>query len=284
MNLKRVVIVLAIVAVVGLLYWPVFRWLVQSWLSDPYYSHGFLIPLVSGFFVWTKRRELRGGKPSGAGVFVITLGAFLYVLGFVWGMRFLSAFSLLIMLSGASFSFLGTRATRAMVFPLCFLIFMIPPPFMADLAFRLQTISVNSSAWLLEAVGVSVVSVGPEIHLGDTVFTIGLPCSGISALVAMLALTAVYVYLLKGPTYRRALLFVIAFPLAILANTLRIASIIMVADYRSVDAAMGFYHDVSSPLFFLIAFLFLVLLGRIIGCRLSPTDSMEKRGDSSSPV
>ncbi|MEE8469713.1 MAG: archaeosortase/exosortase family protein, partial [Dehalococcoidia bacterium] len=111
MNLKRVVAILAIVAVVGLLYWPVFRWLVQSWLSDPYYSHGFLVPLVSGFFVWTKRRQLRGGEPSGTGVFVITLGAFLYVLGFVWGMRFLSAFSLLIVLSGASFSFLGTRAT-----------------------------------------------------------------------------------------------------------------------------------------------------------------------------
>ena len=268
MKRKTIFIVLVAIAVIGLLYWPTIRWLVQSWISNSYYSHGFLVPLIAGFIVWTKRSQLKAGDPSIIGAFVVTLGALAYIQGLVWAMRFLSAFSLLIVLSGLSLLFFGTRATRAIMFPLSFLIFMIPLPFIQELGFSLQTISIHSSAWLVRVLGLTVTTVGPEIHFGDTVFTIGLPCSGINTLIALLALAAVYVYLLSGSIYKRAILFVIAFPLAIGANILRISSLILIAKYHSVEAASGFYHDISSPLFFLIAFLFLILFGRILGCRL----------------
>ena len=89
-----------------------------------------------------------------------------------------------------------------------------------------------------------------------------------------MSLTAVYAYLLRGPVYKRAILFMIALPMAILANILRIVSIILVANYRGAEAATGLFHDISSPLFFLLAFLCLILLGRILGCRLRlPTGS-----------
>lgn len=268
MKLKTIAIPLAIVAFLTLFYWPIFRWLVQSWLSNPYYSHGFLVPLVAGFFVWTKRHELKRKEPPIIGAFVLALGAYAYILGFVWDMRFLCAFSLLIVLSGVVLSLFGTKAIRSIVFPLCFLIFMIPLPFLQEIGFSLQSISVHSSAWFLGVMGLSVTTVGAEIHLGDTAFTIGLPCSGINTLIALLALAAVYAYLLTGPVYKRGILFAIALPIAILANVLRITSVILVANYHGTDVAMGFFHDFSSVLFFLIAFLCLVLLGRLLGCKL----------------
>jgi exosortase len=268
MKLKKITIPLVIVVLVALFYWPTFRWLVQSWLSNSYYTHGFLVPLITGFFIWTKRHELKTREPSIIGAFVLALGALVYIIGFVWDMRFLSAISLMIVLSGVVFLFFGTRAMRSIVFPLCFLIFMIPLPFIQEIGFYLQTISVHSSAWLLTAVGLPVTTIGPEIHLGDVTFTIGLPCSGINTLIALLALAAVYVYLLTGPFYKRAILFVSAFPLAILANVLRIASIILVANSCGEETAMGWFHDLSSPLFFIIAFLCLVLIGRLLRCRL----------------
>ncbi|MDY6892436.1 MAG: exosortase/archaeosortase family protein [Chloroflexota bacterium] len=270
--MKRRSIIITVVATASLvlLYWPTFRWLFQAWLSNPYYSHGFLVPVVSGFFVWTKRSELKGKEPSITGAFVLALGAFVYILGFVWGMRFLCALSLLIVLSGLSLSFFGTRATRAMAFPLCFLLFMIPPPFIQETGFFLQSISVTSAAWLLSVAGLPVTTAGPEIHLGDTTFTIGLPCSGINTLIALLALAAVYAYVLKGPIYKRVIILVVAFPIAVLANILRVVSIILVANYHSIEAASGLFHDLSSPIFFVIAFLGLLGLGRILGCRLSP--------------
>jgi exosortase len=300
MNLKRAAIVLTVAAVLILVYWPTLRWLVNSWLSNPYYSHGFLVPLVSGFFVWTKRRELRGGEPSIAGAFVITAGAFLYIMGFAWAMRFLPAISLPVVLGGISLSFLGIRATKAILFPLCFLIFMMPLPPIQEMGYTLQEWSVHSSAWILSTLGLSVTTVGPEIHLEDTVFTIGLACSGINSLIAMMALAAVYTFVLVEPFHNRAVrlaaavptgplgdrlrlvsiklmanyparafLFAAAFPMALLGNILRIVSIILIANYWGVDAASGLYHDISSPLFFILSFLLLMLLGRIIGCKLA---------------
>jgi exosortase len=202
------------------------------------------------------------------GVYVLALGVLLYVLGLAWAIRFLTAVSLLVVLGGLSLSVVGTKSTRAIIFPIFFLIFMIPLPFMQELGFTLQKISVDSSAWLLNIFGLSVTTTGPDIHLGDIIFTIGLPCSGINTLIALLALAAVYTYLLSGPFYKKFMLFAFAFPLAILANILRITSIITVAKYHGVEVATGFYHDLSSPLFFILAFLFLILLSRILKCRI----------------
>ena len=271
MKLKAVAVSLAVIVFVVLLYWPTFRWLVLSWLSNPYYSHGFLVPLVSGFFVWIKRDEIKMVEPSIVGAFILMVGASAYILGFVWDMRFLSALSLLIVLGGLSLSFLGIKATRAMIFPLCFLIFMIPLLFINEIGFYLQSISVSCSAWILENVGLPITVASPEIHVGDTVFTIGLPCSGINTVIALMTLAAIYAYIIRGAVYKRALLFVVALPIAILANILRVTSIILVANYRGVESAMGLFHDVSSPVFFLLAFLCLVLIGRVLGCRLGST-------------
>lgn len=268
MMLKRVVAPLSIIAFLAVLYYPVGHWLVQCWLSNPYYTHGFLIPLVSGFIIWMKRGELKQAKPSNIGAVVLALGMLIYILGFVWDMRFLSAFSFLIVLGGLILYFYGTKVTQSVAFSLGFLIFMIPLPFLDHVGYRLQSFSVDHSASLLETMGLPITTSGTEILLRDTAFNIGLPCSGMNSLIALLALAAVFAYLLTGPVYKRAIVFIAALPIAILANTLRIASIILVANYHGTEFATGFFHSLSSLLFFFIAFLFLVLCSKILGCRL----------------
>ncbi|MCP4612786.1 MAG: exosortase/archaeosortase family protein [Planctomycetes bacterium] len=277
MKPKAIVISLAIVAILSLFYWPTFRWLVNSWTgeswfsndSSNYYSHGFLVPLVSGFFIWLKRDYLKERTPSIIGPFVLAFGALIYIVGFALDMRVLGGLSLIIVIAALFLLIFGTRATRAMVFPIAFLLFMVPPPFIQELGYDLQDISAHSSAWLLETLGLPITSAIPEIYLGDTTFTIGLPCSGTNTLVALLALSAVYIFMLSGSSYRKLSLFVLAVPIAILANILRITSIIMVAHYHEVETATGWYHDLSSPLFFFTAFLFLILLSRIVKCKLN---------------
>jgi exosortase len=269
MKKKSVIILIVAVALLTLIYWPALRWLVNSWLSNDYYSHGFLVPLVSGLFVWTKREYLKIREPSIIGIILLVLGALLYALSFFWQIRVLGGLSLLVVITALVFSIFGVRVARIMLFPLVFLVFMIPAPFIEDIAYRLQEISVLSSSWLLGALGLPITSTGPEIYLKNTTFTIGLPCSGINTLIALLALAAVYVYILTGPIYRRVSLFVLAFPIAIVANILRITSIIAVAYYSNIETATGWYHTLSSPLFFVIAFLALVLIGRIMKCRLN---------------
>jgi exosortase len=258
--LKTAAIVVA-VAALGYIYWPFLRWMVNSWLSSDYYSHGFLVPLVSAFFIWSKRDQLKDRKPSFIGIFWLVAGALLYVFSLLWQIRYIGALSLLSTLVGLVFLIWGTRAARVIVFPLVFLLFMIPFSFIQDLAFSLQFISVHWAAWITGAVGLPIQTTGTEIYMGNIVFTVGIVCSGINTLVALMALAAVYTYILKGNTYSRTGLFILAFPIAIGANILRIASIIIIAYYFDVETATGWYHDLSSPLFFFIAFMVLVLIG-----------------------
>jgi exosortase len=260
---------LALIVFIVLVYLPTFFWLVRSWLADPHYSHGFLVPLVSAFLVWRKRNELKPGGRTNLGAGVLALGIALYLTGFFCGMRYLSALSFIVVLLGLVLHFYSMRAMWSMAFPIGFLVFMIPMPFIGEIAFDLQNICVHSSGWLLRMLGLPITISGCVIILDDMTFTVGLPCSGMNTLIALLAFTAVYAYLLVGPSFKRVVLFLCSIPIAILANIVRIASIILVARFYSQDFALGFYHDVSNLLVFLMAFVLLFLLGRIMGCRLA---------------
>ena len=267
--MKTVVILLFTVALLTVAYWPTFRWLVNSWLSNDHYSHGFLVPLVSGFFVWTKREYLQKKEPSLIGIFFLVAGVSLYILGFLWGIRIFGSFSLILILMAMVLLMFGIQTALAMVFPLAFLIAMIPFPFVQDITYYLQKISVASSVWLLSAIGLPVTSSGPDIFLGNITFFIGPPCSGTNTLIALLALAAVYAYILKGRLYKRLCLFIIALPVAIVANILRVTTIILVAHYVNIHTATGWYHTLANTLFFIMAFLVLILASRVMKCSLN---------------
>lgn len=282
------IISLVLIGLAVLFYRHTFSWLYDEWTvggvlnRDNPYGHGFLIPLIAAFIVWTRREHFKERHPSAFGVLVLILGAIAYLVGFyILDSRALVALSLPIVLGGIVLSFWGWRTARAMAFPLFFLLFMIPPPFIQDLTYDLQQISYDSSRWFADLAGVQTYE---SANRGDLVILIGDPvtpsaelaiapaCSGINTLVALLALGALYAFILHGPFWKKAVLFALAFPVAILGNTLRIATIIMRADNRGQDSAMTL-HDWSDPLFFLIALLVLGLLGMAIGLSASRSPS-----------
>ena len=264
---KPILVWLALAVALGLFYWPTFRWLANTWLSSDYYSHGFLIPPVSAFLVWTKRKRLARREPTAKGAFVLAAGAALYLVGMNIEMRVLGALSLLILIAGLVISFMGIRAFREILFPWFFLIFMIPLPALLDLGYWLQEISVKSSSGLLSLLGLPVVRVGQEIHLDSLAFSVGVGCSGLNTFVALLALATFYAYLLAGPLPRRIVLLALVLPIAIAANTIRIVSIVLIGWHMSMDTAMTF-HDYSDPFFFAVALFALLLLSRAMKCRL----------------
>jgi len=268
MKPNRIFALLSLVVLLLLLYSGTFYWLGKSWISNPYYTHGFLIPLVSGFVFWTKRRELRQATPSKSSAAILALALFAHLAGLMGDLRFLCALSFLMVLGGLILYFCGTKAARAMAFPLCFLILMIPFPFIDNVGTSLQSLSVHQSASLLETMRVPITTEGNEIHTDDASFAIGPACDGVNMLIPLLALAAIFVYVLKGPHYKRTLILIAAIPAAILANTLRIVSIIVVADHHGTELATGFFHDFSSLLFYVVAFLALILISGLLGCRL----------------
>jgi exosortase len=259
-------IALAIIIAIAilLLYSPSMVWMVQSWISSDYYSHGFLIPFVSGFLIWTKRSIFKNRIGSMWGIAGIVPGIFLYLTSLISGMKVLGVISFLIVLYSLFIYAYGLKAFKTILFPCVFLLFMVPFSFIQDLAHALQANSVYWAAWITYICGLPIKTMGTEIYLGNITFTIGIVCSGINTLVALMALCAIYSHILKGVFVKRFFLFILAFPIAILANVLRISSIILVAYFADVYTATGWYHDISSAIFFLISFLVVILIGRLM--------------------
>ena len=272
MKLPKIAIFITLL--LALLYFRTFRWLVNTWLTDPYYSHGFLVLIVSCFFAWRALRTANGQneiktEPYKNGLVIFAFGLFLYVIGFIKVFPFLSALSFLFTTSGLILYFYGKPVMRASLFPIAFLIFAIPLPvvFLNKVAHTMQALAARYPASLLELLGIPVTRVGAEIHLTDASFIIGLPCSGMNSLISLLALAALFIYLLNCPLYKKATLFCLAVPIAILANMLRVTSLLLIANAYGAETASGFYHTLFSPLLFIIAFIFLILISIIIGCK-----------------
>ncbi|MFC1944234.1 exosortase/archaeosortase family protein [Chloroflexota bacterium] len=254
-----------IIAFLGVIYAPVLFWLFRSWLNNPYYEHGFLIPIVSGFAAWRQRHVLKRAQQSSIGAVLFLAGLAVYIVSFAWEMRFPAAFSLLMVLAGLVIYFYGSRAGRSMAFPICLLLFAIPIPYLSDIGSHMQHISSQGTAVVVQTIGITIERTGSEIRLADSAFIIGMPCAGMNTLISLMALAAVLAYFIEGPYHKKAILFAMSLPIAIMANIFRISFLLLVANHWGAKAAEGVLHDLSSLLFFLLAFLCLLLLGRILG-------------------
>ena len=266
--MKKITILLALL--LSILYLRTFVWLVNTWLTDPVYSHGVLIPIVSLFLAWknVKDEGVRNADPFKPGIIPVTFGILLYITGSITIFPFLSAISFLFVLCGLILYLHGKEMMRLLLFPVLFLIFAIPIPWVPAITSILQSISARYSALALEMLGVAVMRTGSEIQLEDCSFSIGMPCSGMNTLISLLAVSAIFIHLLKCPLLKKVALFGITTPIAIVANIIRVTSIILIADHYGVEVAMKLFHDFSSPLLFIIAFMFLIIISKLMRCRI----------------
>lgn len=282
--MKKITIVLALL--VSVLYFRTFSWLVNTWLTDPYYSHGFLVLMIAAFIAWRRGKELESElkpEPFKHGFSIFVFGLILCAIGYIKVFPFLSALSFLFTVSGLILYFYGKPLMRSLLFPVSYLIFAIPLPLiiLKKLTTILQSFSARYSASIIELLGIPVERIGAEIHLQHAAFTIGLPCSGMNTLISLLAMAAILIYILRCPVHKKAALFCAAVPIALGANILRIVSILLVAHVYGEEAAMRFFHDFSSILLFLVAVSGLLIVGKVIGCKLL---SPEKKKLPDNPV
>ncbi len=261
------VILAATIGLIVVIYFNTLIWLFTAWWSDPYYSHGVLVPLISGYLIWTKRAELSElpKESSGLGIPVIVAGLLIHGVGLFRTIRFASAISIVIVLTGIILFIYGNDVMKSLLFPVSFLIFMVPIPFSPVIGAALQAPSAGVATTLVSALGIPATVTGAEIRLTECAFEVGAPCSGLRSIISLLMLAALCVYLLEGSVVMKATVFVSALPIAIAANVLRISSILLVANAYGSDAAMTFFHDFSSLLFFIISLIGLLIIGRCFG-------------------
>lgn len=254
--------VLIFLAILGVLYGPILRGLVWQWWDDANYSHGFVVPLFSGFLVWQRRKELGALTPRGSwlGLPVLLAGVGALLLGSVGAENFLMRSSLIAILAGLVLFHLGPQILRVLAFPLAFLFFMVPLPatvFYAA-AFPLQNLAAQNAVWTLDLVGVPVLRDGNVIHLSYITLGVTEACSGIRSLISLLALAVAWAYLTLPGVWGMTGLVLSAVPIAVVANAGRVVTTGLLGQWFGVEYAQGFFHTFSGWLIFLFAFVCLL--------------------------
>jgi len=102
--------------------------------------------------------------------------------------------------------------------------------------------------------------------LPQAALVVGVPCSGVNSLAALLTLAVLYAFLVCGPVTSRLVLVALSLPIALLANLLRVFLVIVLAYWVSLDAAMTYFHGWSSLALFVMALGLLVIVGKGLRC------------------
>jgi len=168
--------------------------------------------------------------------------------------------SFLIVLSGIVLFLLGWAHLKTLLFPIVFLIFMIPIPsiLMGKITFPMQLFASKVAALSLHQLGVPVLREGNIISLAHTTLEVAEACSGIRSLISLLALGTVFAYFTKKSFWQRTVLVLSCFPIAIFVNSLRVTATGVLANNYGTSVAQGFFHGFSGYLLFLLAFVLLI--------------------------
>jgi len=256
------VLCLAFGVILAGLYAPVFPELLADWWNDPNYSHGFLVPVFSGFWVWQQREYLRTLPHQGSwyGFVLLLSGIGALVLGDIGAEDFLTRSSFILILAGLILFHLGTPVFRALLFPLGFLFFMVPLPAIIfnAIAFPLQGLAARNATFILDTLGVPVLRDGNVIHLSEITLGVTEACSGIRSLVSLLALAVAWAWLTLAQPWARVVLIASAIPITIIANAGRVVATGLIGQWFGVKYAQGVFHSFSGWIIFLVAFVSLL--------------------------
>jgi exosortase len=251
---------------------PIWRWLWQEWMGNDYYSHGLLVPLISLFLAVQRFRHdksirnFTASNPApGLLVLAASVGLFLFFLNAK--AYYLAAFTMVVILLGGVWSFTGASLVSTLIFPIGYLVLMVPLPFIERSTLPLAMFTGVCAGNIARFLGLDVTIIGSAVTLPNANLVIGAQCSGVNSLIALTSLMTLAAYLLDGPLWGRLTLALMAIPLAILGNILRVASLLFVARTYGADAAFTYYHDYSGLVFFAGVLLLMFPLTKILQAR-----------------
>ena len=238
--------------------------LVKDWYDFPDFSHGFLIPFFTCFLLWDKRSEIQAVRPapSWSGLPVVILGLLELLLGVFGADLFLQRTSFVVLAAGVVWTLFGREMLGRIKFPLLVTLLAIPLPTILynKITFPLQLFASSVASSLLPLAGVPVLREGNVIQLPIMQLEVAEACSGIRSLMSLFTVAVIYGYFLEKQTWKRWVLAISAIPIAVAANAFRIFGTGLCVQYWDPSKAVGFFHEFSGWLMFVVSLVLLYLV------------------------
>jgi exosortase D (VPLPA-CTERM-specific) len=220
--------------------------LVRRWSAQEEYSHGFLIPIIVAWLLWTRRDAIVAsiGRPSWVGPVLILLAAVMHIVGKLSALFMLSQLGFIVAVIGVTLGLGGYSLLKVTFVPIIFLIFSIPLPYFIDamLSFRLQLISSQLGVFFIRMFQIPVYLEGNVIDLGVYKLQVVEACSGLRYLYPLMSLGFLVAYFFQAPLWQRTLVFLSTIPITIVMNSFRIGLVGVLVNYWGPQDADGALH------------------------------------------
>lgn len=236
----------------------------------PEYSHGPLIPILSGLLFLRQLKEYPvdpGPKRNRwVGVTVVVAALVLATLGKLSNISDLVAYATILWIGGILLVSFGWATGKHFWPPVLHLVYMLPLPGVIyyKMTTWLQFVSSELGVWFLKLLSIPVFLDGNIIDLGITKLHVAEACSGLRYLFPILSFSYIFAVLYKGPMWHKAVLLLSAAPITVVMNSIRIAIAGIIVQYYGLDWLEGFTHFFEGWVIFIACILLLFLLARIM--------------------
>jgi exosortase len=255
-----------VVVQLGILYAPTCLWLWDRWTMSVWQNgHGILVTGLVFYLIWGELQKLKSlpisSNPWGFAILIPAL--LIHMLDTGVHSQLLSGIALFLSLPGLALLFLGAKRTKAILFPLSILFLTLPIPlvFTESIHLALRHIATKSVAWLLNLLGVPVFSTGTLLEVEGGSLMVADACSGFATLYAAITIAILTAYFCNS-TRRRIVLLLIAAPLAIGVNIMRVLLLTLLVNWFGLDVLATSAHELSGLLTFVIALPIIFYLGQ----------------------
>lgn len=197
------------------------------------WSHSFFVPVISGYLIWQSREALMRERVRAywPGLMPLLLGVVSYPF-FVVGVpnHMGQGYSAVLTVFGMVLLMLGPGVMRHVFLPIGYLVFMvtISEMIMIKITFRLKQWAAQGGDLVLQMLGVNVKLKGTTLEIVDSSgvmhpLDVADACSGMSMLIAFMALGAAVALVGCKFWWQRVVLVLLAAPVALALNVVRIA-------------------------------------------------------------
>ncbi len=260
----------ALVALLAAAFAPGLLALERVWSSVPYYSHGYLVPLVSLLLAWREIPALRDA-PAGRSAFgppALALALAVYGAGVAAGLVEVQGLGIVAAVAATVLWLRGAEWLRRLAFPIAYLVFMVPLPddWIQPLILQLRLFVTEAAVLLLHAGGLPVLREGNVIALpsGEALF-VAEACSGVTSLVTLTPLALLVAQLTERSRWRRVVIVVSVVPIALLFNLVRVLGTVVAAEHVGAErATAGGMHDLAGLATYALGCLALLGVGSLL--------------------
>jgi exosortase B len=252
-------------------YFPTLKSLTDGPWQTEQEGHGPLIIAAALWLVWQSRERLTSTPLSPAPVMgwvVLLCGLALMFLARTQGVLTVEVFSAIPVIVGCVLLLAGWTALRVLAFPIFFLFFAVPmPDWLIDAAtVPLKVFISDVVTQLLYTLGYPIAQNGVMIMMGPYQLMVKDACSGMNSIFALSAIGLFYVYVFRSDAKIRGLLLLAAIvPITIVANFIRVVSLVLLAYYGGIDAVEGTLHDLTGIGLFVVAVALMFLFDGLLG-------------------